>query len=142
QIQVINASDPASIDYTQYGINNAIVVDNTGVWRDEEGLGQHLKAKGTSKVLLTAPGKGNLKNIVFGVNTDDITADDSILSAASCTTNSIPSVLKLLNDEYGIHHGHVETVHAYTYDQNLIDNYHIGSRRGRAADLNLVLTES
>ena len=142
QIQVINASDPASIDYTQYGINNAIVVDNTGVWRDEEGLGQHLKAKGTSKVLLTAPGKGNLKNIVFGVNTDDITADDSILSAASCTTNAITPVLKVLNDEYGIHHGHVETVHAYTNDQNLIDNFHKGSRRGRAAGLNMVLTET
>ncbi len=93
-------------------------------------------------MLLTAPGKGNLKNIVFGVNTDDITADDSILSAASCTTNAITPVLKVLNDEYGIHHGHVETVHAYTNDQNLIDNFHKGSRRGRAAGLNMVLTET
>src|SRR5699024_3171648 len=98
--------------------------------------------KGTSKVLLTAPGKGNLKNIVFGVNTEDITAEDSILSAASCTTNAITPVLKVLNDEYGIHHGHVETVHAYTNDQNLIDNFHKGSRRGRAAGLNMVLTET
>src|SRR5699024_11401665 len=89
KIQVIYASDPASLDYTEYGINNAIVVDNTGVWRDEEGLGQHLKAKGTSKVMLTAPGKGDLKNIVFGVNTDDITPEDTIISAASCTTNAI-----------------------------------------------------
>lgn len=142
KIQVIYASDPASIDYTQYGINNAIVADNTGVWRDEEGLGQHLKAKGISKVMLTAPGKGNVKNIVFGVNTDDITPEDTILSAASCTTNAITPVLKVINDEYGIHHGHVETVHAYTNDQNLIDNFHKGSRRGRAAGLNMVITET
>lgn len=142
KIQVIYASDPASVDYTQYGINDAIVVDNTGVWRDEAGLGQHLEAKGTSKVILTAPGKGELKNIVFGVNTDAITEDDTIISAASCTTNAITPVLKVINDEYGIHHGHVETVHAYTNDQNLIDNFHKGSRRGRAAGLNMVLTET
>lgn len=142
QIQMINASDPSAIDYTEYGINNAIVIDNTGVWRDEEGLGQHLEAKGVSKVILTAPGKGDLKNIVYGVNTDDITEDDKIISAASCTTNAITPVLKVLNDEYGIHHGHVETVHAYTNDQNLIDNFHKGSRRGRAAALNMVLTET
>ena len=139
---MINASDPAAIDYTEYGINNAIVIDNTGVWRDEAGLGQHLEAKGVSKVILTAPGKGDLKNIVYGVNTDDITEDDKIISAASCTTNAITPVLKVLNDEYGIHHGHVETVHAYTNDQNLIDNFHKGSRRGRAAALNMVLTET
>lgn len=142
KIQVIYASNPASVDYTQYGINDAIVVDNTGVWRDEEGLGQHLEAKGTSKVILTAPGKGDLKNIVFGVNSNDITEDDKIISAASCTTNAITPVLKVINDEYGIHHGHVETVHAYTNDQNLIDNFHKGSRRGRAAGLNMVLTET
>ncbi|MDN6679348.1 MAG: glyceraldehyde-3-phosphate dehydrogenase [Yaniella sp.] len=142
KIQVIYASDPASLDYTEYGINNAIVVDNTGVWRDAEGLGQHLKAKGTSKVMLTAPGKGDLKNIVFGVNTEDITPEDTIMSAASCTTNAITPVLKVINDEYGIHHGHVETVHAYTNDQNLIDNFHKGSRRGRAAGLNMVITET
>ncbi|HEY4534862.1 MAG TPA: glyceraldehyde-3-phosphate dehydrogenase [Enteractinococcus sp.] len=142
QIQVIYASNPAEIDYTEYGINNAIVIDNTGVWRDEEGLGQHLQAKGTSKVILTAPGKGNLKNIVYGVNSEDITPEDTILSAASCTTNAITPVLKVINDEYGIHHGHVETVHAYTNDQNLIDNFHKGSRRGRAAALNMVLTET
>jgi len=142
KIQMIHASDPASIDYTKYGIKDAIVIDNTGVWRDEDGLGQHLQAKGTSKVILTAPGKGNLKNIVYGVNTDDITEDDKIISAASCTTNAITPVLKVINDEYGIDHGHVETVHAYTNDQNLIDNFHKGSRRGRAAALNMVLTET
>lgn len=141
-IQVIYASAPDEIDYTQYGINNALVVDNTGVWRDEAGLGRHLKAKGVSKALLTAPGKGDIKNVVFGVNDGDIESSDTILSAASCTTNAIAPVLKAVNDEYGIVNGHVETVHSYTNDQNLIDNFHKGERRGRAAPLNMVLTET
>ncbi|GAA4779138.1 glyceraldehyde-3-phosphate dehydrogenase [Citricoccus nitrophenolicus] len=141
-IQVIYSNDPASVDYTSYGIQDAIVVDNTGRWRDEAGLGQHLEAKGASKVLLTAPGKGEIKNIVYGVNTQDVTAEDTILSAASCTTNGITPVLKVLNDSYGIDYGHVETVHAYTNDQNLTDNFHKGSRRGRAAGLNMVITET
>ena len=141
-IQVIYSNDPATVDYTSYGIDNAIIVDNTGRWRDEEGLGQHLKAKGAAKVLLTAPGKGDIKNIVFGVNSEDIAEGDTILSAASCTTNGITPVLKVINDEYGVDHGHVETVHAYTNDQNLTDNFHKGSRRGRAAGLNMVLTET
>jgi len=141
-IQVIYASAPDEIDYTQYGISNALVVDNTGVWRDEAGLGLHLKAKGVSKALLTAPGKGDIKNVVFGVNDGDIESSDTILSAASCTTNAIAPVLKAVNDEYGIVNGHVETVHSYTNDQNLIDNFHKGERRGRAAPLNMVLTET
>ena len=141
-IQVIYSNDPASVDYTEYGIDNAIVVDNTGRWRDEEGLGQHLKAKGVSRVLLTAPGKGDVKNIVHGINDSWITAEDSILSAASCTTNAITPVLKALNDKFGVEHGHVETVHSFTNDQNLIDNFHKGERRGRSAALNMVITET
>jgi glyceraldehyde 3-phosphate dehydrogenase len=141
QIKVIYADAPDTIDYTKYGISNAVVVDNTGKWRDHDGLSLHLRANGVSRVLLTAPGKG-VKNIVMGVNNGDITAEDAILSAASCTTNAITPVLKKLNDEYGIKNGHVETVHAYTNDQNLIDNYHKGDRRGRAAGLNMVLTET
>lgn len=141
-IQVIYANSPSEVDYTKYGINNAIVVDNTGVWRDEVGLGQHVECPGASKVILTAPGKGNIPNIVYGINHNEITPDSSIISAASCTTNAIVPVLKALNDEYGIDKGHVETVHSYTNDQNLIDNYHKGSRRGRSAALNMVLTET
>lgn len=141
-IQVIYADSPSEIDYTAYGINNAVVVDNTGIWRDEKGLSQHLECKGVSKALLTAPGKGDVKNIVYGINHGDISNDDRIISAASCTTNAIVPVLKVLNDEYGIEHGHVETVHSYTNDQNLIDNYHKGDRRGRSAPLNMVLTET
>ncbi len=139
-IQFIYANSPAEVDYTQYGINNALVVDNTGMWRDEEGLSQHIKCPGASKVILTAPGKGDIKNIVYGVNHGDIDSSDTILSAASCTTNAITPVLKAIHDEFGIKNGHVETVHSYTNDQNLIDNYHKGDRRGRSAPLNLVLT--
>nr|WP_254621569.1 glyceraldehyde-3-phosphate dehydrogenase [Stutzerimonas stutzeri] len=141
-IQVIYSNDPSSVDYTQYGIENALLVDNTGKWRDAEGLSQHLKCPGVARVVLTAPGKGELKNIVHGINHGDITADDKIISAASCTTNAIVPVLKAVNDQYGIVNGHVETVHSYTNDQNLIDNFHKGSRRGRSAALNMVITET
>jgi len=141
-IQVIYSNDPSSVDYTQYGIENALLVDNTGKWRDAEGLSQHLKCAGVARVVLTAPGKGELKNIVHGINHGEITADDKIISAASCTTNAIVPVLKAVNDQYGIVNGHVETVHSYTNDQNLIDNFHKGSRRGRSAPLNMVITET
>lgn len=141
-IQVIYSSDPASVDYTQYGIRDAIVVDNTGRWRDEEGLSQHLASRGVSRVLLTAPGKGALKNIVHGINHQTIEDSDAIVTAASCTTNAITPVLKAINDRFGIVHGHVETVHSFTNDQNLTDNFHKGDRRGRSAALNMVLTET
>lgn len=141
-IKVIYADSPAEVDYTAYGIDNAVVVDNTGIWRDAEGLGQHLACKGVAKALLTAPGKGEVKNIVYGINHQEIRDEDRIISAASCTTNAIVPVLKVLNDEFGVEHGHVETVHSYTNDQNLIDNYHKGDRRGRSAPLNMVLTET
>ena len=141
-IRIIYSNDPATIDYTRYGIDNAVLIDNTGKWRDREGLSQHLKCPGIRRVLLTAPGKGDLKNIVHGVNNDIITDDDNILSIASCTTNAIVPPLKALNDKFGIVHGHVETVHSYTNDQNLLDNYHKGPRRGRAAPLNMVITET
>ncbi|MCD6438584.1 MAG: glyceraldehyde-3-phosphate dehydrogenase, partial [Halomonas sp.] len=99
-IQVIYADSPSEIDYTAYGIDNAVIVDNTGIWRDEAGLGQHLECKGAKKALLTAPGKGDIKNIVFGINHETIGDNDRIVSAASCTTNAIVPVLKALNDEY------------------------------------------
>ena len=140
-IQVIYSDAPDAVDYTQYGIDNAIVVDNTGRWRDEAGLGMHLKSKGVARVLLTAPGKGGIKNIVYGVNHDAI-GEDKLLSAASCTTNAIVPVLKAVNDKFPIENGHVETVHSYTNDQNLIDNIHSKERRGRSAPLNMVLTET
>ncbi len=142
EVRVIYADAPEEIDYTEYGIDRCIVVDNTGVWRDREGLSRHLQAKGVAKVILTAPGKGDIKNIVAGINDQEVAETDDILSAASCTTNAIVPVLKAADDEYGIVAGHVETVHAYTNDQNLIDNYHKAERRGRSAPLNMVLTET
>ncbi|WP_159558894.1 glyceraldehyde-3-phosphate dehydrogenase [Alcanivorax sp. S71-1-4] len=141
-IRVIYSGDPASVDYTQYGIKDAVLIDNTGKWRDRDGLGQHLKCPGIKRVILTAPGKGDLKNIVHGVNNALIEDSDTIISAASCTTNAIVPPLKALNDKFGIAVGHVETVHSYTNDQNLLDNFHKGPRRGRAAPLNMVITET
>lgn len=140
-IKVIYASDPSEVDYTAHDINDAIVIDNTGKWKDEAGLGKHLTSKGVKKVLLTAPAKGEIKNIVYGVNHDTI-GSDTIVSAASCTTNAITPTLKVLHDEYGIVHGHMETIHAFTNDQNLVDNHHKADRRGRAAPLNMVMTST
>jgi glyceraldehyde 3-phosphate dehydrogenase len=142
EIKVIYADAPDTIDYTVYGINNALIVDNTGIWRDFDGLGLHLKSKGAAKVILTAPGKGDMKNIVSGINDDSFDDKDTIISAASCTTNAIVPPLKAIDDEFGVESGHVETVHSYTNDQNLIDNFHKGNRRGRSAPLNMVLTET
>lgn len=141
-IRIIYADAPENVDYAQYGIHNAIVIDNTGKWRDREGLGRHLKASGVSQVVLTAPGKGDIPNVVFGVNNELITSTESIFSAASCTTNAIVPVLKAVSDNFGIVSGHVETCHSYTNDQNLIDNYHKADRRGRSAPLNMVITET
>ena len=141
-IKVIYASKPSEVDYTDYGISNALVIDNTGKWRDAEGLAQHLECPGAARVILTAPGKGEMKNVVYGVNHADILDEDTIISAASCTTNAITPTLKVLEDKYKVINGHVETVHSFTNDQNLIDNYHKADRRGRAATLNMVITET
>ena len=140
EIKVIYAGSPEEVDYTQYGINNAIVVDNTGMFKTREQLSRHLRP-GASKVILTAPG-ADIKNIVHGINESDIEDSDNIISAASCTTNAIAPPLKAMHDEFGIESGHIETVHAYTNDQNLIDNYHKADRRGRSAPLNMVITST
>ncbi len=141
-IKVIYAAKPEDVDYSAYGIKDAILIDNTGKLKDEEGLGRHLTCKGIARVILTAPAKGAVKNIVYGVNSRDITPADKILSAASCTTNAITPTLKVLDEKFGIVSGHVETVHSFTNDQNLIDNYHKADRRGRSAVLNMVITET
>ncbi|GGQ68928.1 glyceraldehyde-3-phosphate dehydrogenase [Streptomyces asoensis] len=141
EITVIYADDPSQVDYTEYGVRNAILIDNTGKWRDREGLAKHLRP-GIDKVVLTAPGKGDVPNIVHGVNHDTIKPDEQILSCASCTTNAIVPPLKAMADEYGVLRGHVETVHSFTNDQNLLDNYHKADRRGRSAPLNMVITET
>jgi glyceraldehyde 3-phosphate dehydrogenase len=140
-IHIIEANSPDEADYAAYGIKDAVVVDNTGKWRDREALSLHLRAPGAAKVVLTAPGKG-IPNIVYGVNHRDLDPEETIFSAASCTTNAITPVLSVLHDSYGIRRGHIETIHAYTNDQNLIDNFHKKDRRGRAAALNMVITST
>ena len=140
-IQVLYASSPDQLDYTAHGINDAVIIDNTGKWRDRAGLSLHLKSPGASRVILTAPGK-DIPNIVFGVNHDTLDLEERVVSAASCTTNAIVPVLKAVDDQYGIAHGHIETIHAYTNDQNLIDNFHRKDRRGRSAALNMVITST
>jgi len=140
-IQVIYSDDPATVDYERYGIHDAIVVDNTGRWRDEPSLRRHLEARGASRVLLTAPGRGGIPNVVFGVNHETV-GDEAVVAAASCTTNAITPVLAALDERWGVESGHIETVHAVTNDQNLTDNFHPGDRRGRSASLNMVLTET
>ncbi len=141
-VQMISANNPEDVDYTAYGIDNAMLIDNTGVFKDREALGRHLQAKGIDKVVLTAPGK-EIPNIVYGVNHKDLDIEgENIFSAASCTTNAITTVLKVVCDTYGVEKGHIETVHAYTNDQNLLDNMHKKTRRGRSAAINMVITET
>ena len=142
EIHMIAATDPFEIDYTEYGIMNALVIDNTGAWRDKAGLSKHVMAEGVDKVLLTAPGK-EVPNLVYGVNHREYSPDENRLwSAASCTTNAIVPVLKVVDDNIGIQNGHIETIHAYTNDQNLLDNMHKKHRRGRSAAINMVITET
>ncbi|MGL4599731.1 MAG: glyceraldehyde-3-phosphate dehydrogenase, partial [Bacteroidia bacterium] len=142
-VHMISANNPEDVDYTTYGIDNALLIDNTGVFRDREALSRHLNAKGISKVLLTAPAKGDVPNVVYGVNHETIDVkSETIFSAASCTTNAIMPILYVVDKEFGVEKGHIETVHSYTNDQNLLDNYHKKYRRGRSAAMNMVITET
>lgn len=141
-VKMISTRNPEDIDYTAHGIDNALIIDNTGVFTNREALSRHLQAKGASRVLLTAPGK-EIPNIVYGINQGDLDLEtERIYSAASCTTNAISPVLKVVNDKYGVVKGHIETVHAYTNDQNLLDNMHDKPRRGRSAAINMVITST
>lgn len=142
-IQLIRAREPEAIDYSEYGIQDALILDNTGAFRSRAQLSRHLTAPGASAVVLTAPGK-DMPNIVMGVNDRDLQvhATERLVSAASCTTNAIAPVLAVIQQHLGIVKGHIETIHAYTNDQNLVDNMHKKTRRGRAAALNLVITET
>ncbi len=142
-VLMLAANNPEDIDYTEYGIKDALLIDNTGIWRDRAGLSRHLNSNGISNVLLTAPGKGDIPNVVFGVNDSNVKWDkEKIFSAASCTTNAAVPILSIIETNLGIENGHLETVHSYTNDQNLLDNYHKKTRRGRSAPLNMVITET
>ncbi len=141
-IQFIQSANPEDTDYTSYGIEDALLIDSTGVFTDKEALGRHLKANGVSKVLLTAPGK-EIPNIVYGINHKEFDLEkEHIYSAASCTTNCISPILKVIEDNLEVEKGHIETVHAYTNDQNLLDNFHKKPRRGRSAAINMVITST
>lgn len=141
-VRLIEAKNPEDVDYTAYGINNALLIDNTGVFTNREQLSRHLKANGISKVLLTAPGK-EVPNIVYGINEDTLDIEkENIFTAASCTTNAISPILYVIENSLGVEKGHIETVHAYTNDQNLLDNFHKKPRRGRSAAINMVITST
>lgn len=141
-VKMIEANNPEDVDYKAFGINNALLIDNTGAFTTREQLARHTKAKGISKVLLTAPGK-EVPNIVYGINEDTLDLEnESIFSAASCTTNAISPILYVVENELGVVKGHIETVHAYTNDQNLLDNMHKKPRRGRSAAVNMVITST
>jgi len=145
KVKMLAANNPEELDYEAEGIHDALLIDSTGVWTKREDLARHFKSKGVKKVLLTAPAKGDVPNIVFGVNHDDGTVDyntETVYSAASCTTNAIVPVLYAIENKLGIDKGHIETIHAYTNDQNLTDNYHKKPRRGRSAPMNMVLTST
>ncbi|HRY32731.1 MAG TPA: glyceraldehyde-3-phosphate dehydrogenase [Bacteroidales bacterium] len=144
-VHFLAGNNPEDIDYEEFGIKDALLIDNTGISRDRAGLSRHLKAKGVKRVLLTAPGKGDIPNIVYGVNQDTCNLnpeEEQVFSAASCTTNAVVPVLSVIERELGIVRGHIETIHSYTNDQNLLDNYHKKTRRGRSAPLNMVITET
>ncbi|MCD6112944.1 MAG: glyceraldehyde-3-phosphate dehydrogenase [Bacteroidales bacterium] len=142
-VKMLSVKNPEDMNYEEEGITNALLIDNTGIFRDRISLSRHLKAKGVDKVLLTAPAKGDIPNIVYGVNQDDFDLNkEKIFSAASCTTNAIVPALSIIEKKIGIETGHIETIHSYTNDQNLLDNIHKKPRRGRSAALNMVLTST
>jgi len=143
KIKMIACDKVGELDLEAHDINDALLIDNTGIVRNRDTLSEHLKSKGVGKVLLTAPGKDDIPNIVHGVNHHDFDrGKETLFSAASCTTNAIIPILHVIENAIGIEGGHIESIHAYTNDQNLLDNYHKKYRRGRSAALNMVITET
>lgn len=140
-IPVIFANEPEDVDYRMFGILDALLIDNTGVWRDRAGLERHLRP-GIQSVLLTAPGD-EVPNIVVGINHEKYNWNHvRLASAASCTTNAVAPLMQVISEQIGIERAHIETIHAFTSDQNLLDNFHKKPRRGRAAPLNMVVTST
>ena len=139
---VISEADPEKLPWKDLDID--MVFECTGKFTSEEDANKHIVA-GAKKVIISAPSKGNVKTIVYGVNENILTGDEKIISAASCTTNCLAPILKVVNDNFGIRRGFMTTVHAYTNDQNTLDGSHkkgIRSRRGRAAAENIVPTST
>ncbi|MFN3950883.1 MAG: type I glyceraldehyde-3-phosphate dehydrogenase [Thermaurantimonas sp.] len=138
-IKVFSQKDPELLPWGELGID--VVVESTGVFRNREKMSKHLKA-GAKKVILTAPAEGDVKMFVLGVNDNTLTAEDDIISNASCTTNCLAPMAKVLHEKFGIERGYMTTVHAYTADQNLQDAPHKDLRRARAAALSIVPTST
>jgi glyceraldehyde 3-phosphate dehydrogenase len=139
RIEVIAQKDPAQLPWGAMNVD--VVIESTGIFTDKEGAQKHITA-GAKKVVISAPASGGIKTIVLGVNDGDITADDVVLSNASCTTNCLAPMAKVLNDTFGIEKGYITTVHAYTADQRLQDAPHKDLRRARAAALSMVPTST
>lgn len=138
RIKVFSETDPVNLPWGELGVD--LVLECTGKFTKYEDAKKHLDA-GAKKVLISAPGKGEMKTIVYNVNHNDLTSEDTIVSAASCTTNCLAPVLKVINDNIGIKKGFMTTVHAYTNDQATLDIAHkkgIKARRGRACAQNIV----
>ena len=137
KIRIFAESDPANLPWNELGID--VVFECTGFFTDKEKASAHLKA-GAKKVIISAPAKGDLPTIVYNVNHDTLSKDDNIISAASCTTNCLAPMAKVLNDCFGISYGLMTTIHAYTNDQNTLDSPHRKNdlRRARAAACNIV----
>ena len=138
KIAALAERDPEKLPWADMGVD--IVLESTGIFRDEAGAGKHLTA-GAKRVIISAPAKGDIKTVVLGVNDDTMTGEEKILSNASCTTNCLAPVAKVLHDSFGgIQKGFITTIHAYTADQRLQDAPHSDLRRARAAAINIVPT--
>lgn len=138
-IKIYAVKDPATLPWGELGVD--VVIESTGIFTDKEGAAKHIEA-GAKKVIISAPATGAVKTIVLGVNDDQITAQDTVLSNASCTTNCLAPMAKVLNDKFGIEKGYITTIHAYTADQRLQDSPHKDLRRARAAALSMVPTST
>lgn len=136
-IKVTAERDPANLPWAELGVD--IVLESTGFFVDKDGASKHLTA-GAKKVVISAPAKGDIPTVVLGVNDDILTGNETIMSNASCTTNCLAPMAKVLNDKFGIDKGFITTIHAYTSDQNLQDAPHKDLRRARAAAINIVPT--
>lgn len=138
-VRVYAQKDPASLPWGDLGVD--VVIESTGIFTDKEGAAKHITA-GAKKVVISAPASGGVKTVVLGVNDDQIVESDTILSNASCTTNCLAPMAKVLHEKFGIEKGYITTVHAYTADQRLQDAPHKDLRRARAAALSMVPTST
>ncbi|MGB0311208.1 MAG: type I glyceraldehyde-3-phosphate dehydrogenase, partial [Schleiferiaceae bacterium] len=137
EITIYAQRDPETLPWGEIGVE--VVVESTGFFTNAEGMGKHIAA-GAKKVVLSAPAKGDIKTVVLGVNDADITEDDVMLSNASCTTNCLSPMAKVLDENFGIVRGYMTTIHAYTSDQRIQDAPHSDKRRARAAAVSMIPT--